>query len=133
SRPARACDADHVVAYDDGGPTCDRNLAPLCRRHHRLKTSAGWRYRTVETGVWVWSDPHGQRFLRDDRGTTDVTPERPPPLSCALRQREGRRSQAVPGDDVVDPGDVDHLQAVLGGEGCDQSGIGWSARPDGVP
>jgi hypothetical protein len=79
SRPARACDADHVVAYDEGGPTCDRNLAPLCRRHHRLKTSAGWRYRTIETGMWVWSDPHGQRFLRDDRGTTDVTPERPPP------------------------------------------------------
>ena len=23
SRPARTCDADHVVAYDDGGPTCD--------------------------------------------------------------------------------------------------------------
>ena len=74
SRPARNCDADHVVAYSVGGRTCDGNLAPLCRRHHRLKTSAGWRYRTIETGVWVWSDPHGQRFLRDDRGTTDITP-----------------------------------------------------------
>ena len=76
TRPARRCDKDHVVAHADGGATCDCNLAPLCRRHHRLKTKAGWSYRTVETGVWLWSDPHGQRFLRDDRGTTDITPVR---------------------------------------------------------
>ena len=76
TRPARRCDKDHVVAHADGGATCDCNLAPLCRRHHRLKTRSGWRYRTVETGVWIWSDPHGQRFLRDARGTTDITPVR---------------------------------------------------------
>ncbi len=78
SRPARHCDADHVIAHAAGGTTCDCNLAPLCRRHHRLKTKAGWRYQSVETGVWLWSEPHGQRFLRDDRGTTDVTPTRRP-------------------------------------------------------
>ena len=76
ARPARRCDKDHVVAHADGGATCDCNLAPLCRRHHRLKTRSGWRYRTIETGVWIWSDPHGQRFLRDGRGTTDITPVR---------------------------------------------------------
>jgi hypothetical protein len=42
-RNARRCDLDHVVAYDHadptrGGPTSTDNLAPLCRRHHRLKT-----------------------------------------------------------------------------------------------
>jgi hypothetical protein len=76
TRPARRCDKDHVIAHSDGGATCDCNLAPLCRRHHRLKTRSGWRYRTVETGVWIWSDPHGQKFLRDRRGTTDITPRR---------------------------------------------------------
>ncbi|MEO6511125.1 MAG: HNH endonuclease signature motif containing protein, partial [Nocardioides sp.] len=75
-RPARRCDADHVLAHTAGGTTCDGNLAPLCRRHHRLKTKAGWRYEALEPGVWVWSEPHGQRFLRDDRGTTDITPAR---------------------------------------------------------
>ena len=45
TRPARRCDKDHVVAHADGGATCDCNLAPLCRRHHRLKTRSGWRYR----------------------------------------------------------------------------------------
>ncbi|MBL0749030.1 DUF222 domain-containing protein [Nocardioides sp. G10] len=47
TRPARGCDVDHVVEYDhhaeaDGrpqpGPTASRNLACLCRFHHRLKT-----------------------------------------------------------------------------------------------
>ena len=76
ARPARRCDKDHVIAHGDGGATCSCNLAPLCRRHHRLKTRAGWRYRPVESGVWLWSDPHGQSFLRDARGTTDITPVR---------------------------------------------------------
>jgi hypothetical protein len=38
---ARACDLDHIVAYDENGPpgqTSAENLACLCRRHHRAKT-----------------------------------------------------------------------------------------------
>ena len=73
-RPARLCDHDHRVPHDVGGSTCDCNLAPLCRRHHRLKTHAGWRYTTLEPGTHLWSDPHGQQFLREPRGTRDVTP-----------------------------------------------------------
>lgn len=74
TRPARACDLDHRVPHGTGGISCECNLAPLCRRHHRLKTHAGWRYTALETGVWLWSDPHGQQFLRDGHGTLDVTP-----------------------------------------------------------
>ena len=74
ARPARACDCDHRVARAAGGATCDCNLAPLCRRHHRLKTHAGWRYTRVEPRVWWWSEPHGQSFVRDELGTRDVTP-----------------------------------------------------------
>lgn len=77
-KPARACDHDHVVPFDHadpsaGGASCDCNIAPLCH-HHQLKTHAGWRYTPLETGVWLWSDPHGQQFLRDRTGTLDVTP-----------------------------------------------------------
>src|SRR5262249_50764688 len=36
-RPAGQCDADHTLAYDDGGKTCLCNLAPLCRHHHEVK------------------------------------------------------------------------------------------------
>ena len=81
TRPATTCDHDHVVPYDHddpdrGGPSCDCNIAPLCRHHHQLKTHAGWGYSVLDTGLWLWSDPHGQQFLRDRVGTTDVTPSR---------------------------------------------------------
>jgi len=72
-RPARSCDCDHVVPFGADGPTCPCNLAPLCRHHHRLKTHAGWRYTIVEPGTYLWSDPHGQQFIRDRGGTRDVT------------------------------------------------------------
>ena len=77
TRPARSCDLDHRHPYDPhGGPdqTADDNLAPLCRHHHRLKTHAGWHYTRIEPGVHLWTEPHGQRFLRDHDGTTDLTP-----------------------------------------------------------
>ena len=44
-------DHDHP---DRGGSTCDCNLAPLCRWHHRLKTHyRRWRSKTIEPGVYV--------------------------------------------------------------------------------
>ena len=30
----------------------------LCRRHHRLKTKSAWTYQTLDTGTWLWTDPH---------------------------------------------------------------------------
>ncbi|GAB3662327.1 hypothetical protein GCM10027596_23560 [Nocardioides korecus] len=90
SAPARKADCDHVIAHADGGPTCSCNLAPLCRRHHRLKTHALWTYTTVSPGTYLWSSPHGYQFLRDPGGTRDVTTDRPrvPPGPIHLpRQR----------------------------------------------
>ena len=78
TRPARSCDADHVIAHHDGGPTCTENLAPLCRRHHRLKTHTSWTYTALEPGSFLWSSPHGASYLCDHTGTTDLTPERHP-------------------------------------------------------
>ncbi|KRE99741.1 hypothetical protein ASG88_14165 [Nocardioides sp. Soil777] len=73
-RNARLCDLDHVVPYDhdhpeDGGPTATDNLAPLCRRHHRLKTRGRWRYEMTEPGVFVWASPLGHTYLRDHTGS----------------------------------------------------------------
>ncbi len=87
TRPARRCrpddpdehpcDDDHVVARARAGPTCSCNLAPLCRRHHRLKTHAPWSYLVVDPGTYLWTSPHGYRFLRDQTGTLDVSADRP--------------------------------------------------------
>jgi hypothetical protein len=38
SRPAEACDLDHKIP-NPRGPTSGDNLAPLCRRHHNMKTT----------------------------------------------------------------------------------------------
>ncbi len=73
-RPARCCDKDHTVPHDRGGPTCACNLAPLCRLHHRMKTHGGWTYTILEPGAYLWRSPHGYSWLRDQTGTTDLTP-----------------------------------------------------------
>jgi len=74
TRPARRCDKDHNVPYDDGGATCSCNLAPLCRRHHRLKTFTAWRYDPLGPDSYLWTSPHGRTYVRDESGTVDVTP-----------------------------------------------------------
>ncbi len=76
TRPARACDADHVIPHNKAGPTTDDNLAPLCRRHHRLKTKTAWDYHTLDVGTWIWTDPHGLHYLRNHNGTRELTPAR---------------------------------------------------------
>ncbi|HEY0889479.1 MAG TPA: HNH endonuclease signature motif containing protein [Nocardioides sp.] len=56
TRPARGCDTDHITAHTAraaGGPTCSCNLAPLCRRHHRIKTHTAWSYDLLNTGTYV--------------------------------------------------------------------------------
>src|SRR6188472_890850 len=74
TRPAESCDLDHVIPYSEGGSTSSDNIANLCRRHHRLKTHhSGWGYTVLEPGSYLWTSPHGYQFLRDHRGTTDVT------------------------------------------------------------
>ncbi|MDQ6935380.1 MAG: HNH endonuclease [Actinomycetota bacterium] len=77
ARPCRAdghgCDHDHVVPHEQGGATCSNNLAPLCRRHHRLKTHGRWRYTVLEPGAYLWSSPYGYTYLRDHTGTEDLS------------------------------------------------------------
>jgi hypothetical protein len=73
SRPARRCDHDHGVPYDERGPTCDCNLAPLCRFHHRLKTHGRWLFTRLDETTFLWRSPHGLSFLRDHTGTRHLT------------------------------------------------------------
>jgi 5-methylcytosine-specific restriction endonuclease McrA len=81
TRSARRCDSDHVIAHTDGGSTSTENIAPLCRRHHRLKTHSPWTYTILEPGSFLWSSPHGYQFLRDHQGTLDVSRDRRPSRS----------------------------------------------------
>ena len=76
TRPARKTDAEHVIPHAEGGTTSSDNIAPLCRRHHRLKTHSAWTYTMLEPGSFLWSSPHGYQFLRDHHGTLDVSRDR---------------------------------------------------------
>ena len=87
TRPARGCDIDHVTEFDHDaqaedrpqpGPTTTRNLAALCRFHHRLKTHTAWRYRMTSNGCFEWTSPHGHLYRRDHTGTTTLDQAEPP-------------------------------------------------------
>ena len=55
------CDLDHTVAYPDG-PSCQCNLAPKCRRHHRCKQAPGWTAEQPEPGIFRWTVPSGRTY-----------------------------------------------------------------------
>ena len=52
---ARFCDLDHVIHFPVG-QTVLRNLACLCRRHHRLKTHGHWSLTMSPDGICTWVD-----------------------------------------------------------------------------
>ena len=65
-------DLDHLEPYDEDGPpgqTHPDNLAPLCRRHHRCKTSGRWRYRRNSDGSCTWRSPSGRTYAVTSSGT----------------------------------------------------------------
>ncbi|MER7250424.1 hypothetical protein [Kribbella sp. NPDC000426] len=69
----RTIDLDHIEPYDPYGPpgqTSTRNLAPLSRFGHRVKTHArGWSVRRVDYKTLEWTTPHGFRFEVGPTGT----------------------------------------------------------------
>ena len=61
--PAAKCDGDHTLPFEKGGRTCECNIAPLCRHHHRVKQLQGWRLEQPEPGVLAWVTPSGWTYL----------------------------------------------------------------------
>ncbi len=105
TRPARrcrpddphqhACDGDHVVARARGGPTCSCNIAPLCRRHHRLKTAlaldlpgARPRYLRLDQPARIPVPPRPDRHPRRQSG--------PAPAATRGRPRGAARHLTTP-------------------------------------
>ena len=55
------CDLDHTLAYP-AGITCQCDLAPACRRHHRCKQAPGWQLTQPQPGVMRWTTPAGRSY-----------------------------------------------------------------------
>jgi len=61
-RAAMRCDLDHTQAFDQGGITCECNLAPLCRWHHQAKQAWGSMLKQPEPGRLTWHLPHSRSY-----------------------------------------------------------------------
>jgi len=80
---AERCDLDHTKPHAEGGKTSSRNLTPLCRTHHRMKTHHGWRYHRIRAGTYRWRSPHGYEYVVSPIGTVDISGDLDPPLTLA--------------------------------------------------
>ena len=58
-RQATSCDIDHTIDAAHGGATSTDNLASLCRGHHVLKHTSGWRLIQHDAGALTWVSPTG--------------------------------------------------------------------------
>jgi hypothetical protein len=56
------CDLDHTEPHPRG-PTAYWNLGPLCRRHHRWKTSRLIQLRQLQPGVFELTMPTGHTHI----------------------------------------------------------------------
>ncbi|MCK0117580.1 HNH endonuclease [Isoptericola sp. S6320L] len=83
--PASRGDLDHIEPFErghDGPQTHGDNLHPLCRAHHRAKTTGGWSVaRDPVTGASTWTSPTQHRYVR--------APYRADPARSRPRPRTG--------------------------------------------
>ncbi len=66
-------DIDHAQPWENGGETNPDNLGSLCRRHHRLKTSYGWKLKSEVDGSCTWTSPRGKIYSVSARSVFSET------------------------------------------------------------
>ena len=74
---SRRLDADHPTPFNPHGPpgqTGDHNLAPLGRRHHRIKTHLAYKVEQLGPTTYRWTTPHGLIRWVDPTGTHRAGP-----------------------------------------------------------
>jgi Domain of unknown function (DUF222) len=89
--PAWRCDLDHRRPYEHGGPTCSCNLQPLCRRHHRLKTSGLIQVRSVTSA----EEPAAPPGTVEWHSWTGRTYRHQPPEAAVAPVRESELAHAA--------------------------------------
>ncbi|HJW01100.1 MAG TPA: HNH endonuclease signature motif containing protein, partial [Arthrobacter sp.] len=97
-------EADHILAWADGGTTAIANLNQVCRKHHRLKHSTAWNPTSASTDKPTgWTSPTGRHYQSEHHDREP--PQWPPQILEELKHR-------VPGTALPDwpPGD-DELEA----------------------
>ncbi len=90
-KPARFCDLDHIQPHSAGGPTSEKNMLALCRRHHRAKHEGGWTVQRAGGDTAVWASPTGRTYF--DIPEPWDEPTRP---GAGERSRTGEEEGACP-------------------------------------
>ncbi len=76
TRKAERSEIDHTHPFEHDGLTEERNLAVLCKKHHRLKHNSRWRVHQIGQGVLRWVSPAGRIY---DTQPAPPSSRRPPP------------------------------------------------------
>ncbi len=107
-------DADHLLAWADGGTTGISNLGQPCPKHHRLKHATAWRPTGASTNEPPgWTSPTGRHYASeqpdwepphwpDQTVANNVAPSAPDP--GAPIQRDNNRDHSLPGNPCPDRG-----------------------------
>ena len=81
TRPARRCEIDHQLAWDDSGTTGKHNCETLCPRHHHLKHEAGWTVAGDPAGTLTWTSSTGHTYRAPPGSLRPPDqPDEPPPF-----------------------------------------------------
>ena len=90
-------EADHLLAWADGGTTGISNLGQPCPKHHRLKHTTGWTPTTATKDAPPgWTSPTGRHYQSEHR---DWEPPHWPPQ--ILNQVQGHESNRTLPDDTL--------------------------------
>lgn len=84
-RPAKWCEAHHVVPWEEQGPTSLKNLVLLCSRHHHKIHLPGWRARLYDDGTFEVVSPWGQ--IRTTSPPGQKSPELPIAETAEYQER----------------------------------------------
>ena len=86
TRPARKCDKDHVLPYGQDGVDLRLQPRPAVSAAPPAQDPRPVALPRPQTGMFLWTSPYGYRYLVDEEGTEDVSPDR------RTRSRHGRRA-----------------------------------------
>lgn len=65
--PAVDCDLDHTVPWSKRKLTCTSGLGPMCRHHHVIRHTFGWKYELIEGGDFLFTSPLGHHHTTSGR------------------------------------------------------------------
>jgi hypothetical protein len=103
-QPGYRCEADHIIPFDQGGPTTRTNLALTCRRHNRAKAGTGWSYRHNADGTFTWTTATGHHYTSPTTRPWDGPGEQAASQDAASPSRPTTASdQTTPQPDEQEP------------------------------